>query len=278
MLVTDGQLAPDSTHELSLVGDDSRLVVKRYVSGAGSAENEWSALLLLQEYAPGLAPEPISSDLTGDPAFVVMGRLPGEPLRGRHLTAACLDAVGAALERLHTCVPRRVLATMSPAGTDPGPGGPKLRRRLAALPRPVDDPVVTAAYDQAVVWFDSAEALEVIGWEGRAVFGRGDHNLSNFLLDDDRVLLVDFEYSVRADRASELAELVEHISARTTPDEDWNTFLSRCDLDAGERRRLASVRRMQAIMWLLLLLPGQPGHERNPPGTLRSQAERLLSL
>jgi len=276
--VADQQLAQDSTHELSLAVDDSQLVVKRYVSGAGSAEREWTALRLLQEYAPGLAPEPVSADLTADPAFVVMRRLPGEPLRGRHLTGACLDAVGAALERLHTCVPPQVLATMSPAGSDPATGGPKLRRRLDALPRPVEDPVVTAAYDHATAWFESAEATEVIGWQGRAAFARGDHNLSNFLLDDDRIVLVDFEYSGRGDRASELAELVEHISARATPDEDWNTFLSRCNLDAGERQRLAGVRRSLAIMWLLLLLPGQPGHERNPPGTLRQQAERLLNL
>jgi thiamine kinase-like enzyme len=137
---------------------------------------------------------------------------------------------------------------------------------------------VSAAYDHAGAWFHSAEAAELIGSEGPAVFARGDHNLANFVLDGDRVLLVHFEYSGRGDRPSELAELVEHISARTTPDREWHGFLSRCELDASERRRLAGLRRLQAIIWLLLLLPGQPGHHRNPPGTLHSQAERLLSL
>jgi thiamine kinase-like enzyme len=144
--------------------------------------------------------------------------------------------------------------------------------------RPDQDAVVWAAYDLAVAWFESSEAAEVIGGAGRPVFARGDHNLSNFLLDSDRVSLVDFEYSGRGDRACELAELVEHISARSTPDREWESFLSRCDLDHSEYRRLAGARRLQAIMWLQLLLPGQPGHRLNPPGTLRRQAERVLAL
>jgi hypothetical protein len=31
-------------------------------------------------------------------------------------------------------------------------------------------------------------------------------------------------------------------------------------------------------MWLLMLLPGQAGEHRNPPGTLRMQANRTLGL
>jgi aminoglycoside phosphotransferase len=277
--VTEGAFTQDSTHQLSLANDDPQLVVKRYVSVAHrKPQREWRALCLLHEYAPGLAPEPVRADLSADPAVVVMRRLPGEPLRGRLLSAGCLDALGEALQRLHTCLPPRVLDSLSPAGNDPASGGPRLRRRLVTLQRPNGDPVVSAAYDHAVAWFDSAEAAELIGSEAPAVFARGDHNLANFLLDGERVLLVDFEDSGRGDRLSELAELVEHISARTTPDREWHTFLSRCELDTGERHRLAGLRRLQAIFWLLVLLPGQPGHQRNPPGTLRRQAERLLSL
>jgi len=277
--VTDGLLTQASTHQLSLASDNPQLVVKRYVSSAHrEPQREWRALHLLQEYAPGLAPEPVCADLSADRAVVVMSRLPGEPMRGRPLRGGCLDSLGEALQRLHTCVPARVLDNLSPSGSDPTTGAPKLRRSLAALRRPEGDPVVSAAYDHALAWFDSAEAAKLIDFEGPVVFGRGDHNLANFLLDGDHVSLVDFEDSGRADRPCELAELVEHISARTTPDREWHTFLSRCELDARERRRLAGFRRFQAIMWLLLLMPGQPGHQRNPPGTLRHQAERLLGL
>lgn len=278
MAMTDRLLVQDSTHQLSLATDDPQLVVKRYVSGGRpQAQREWRALCLLQRYAAGLAPEPVRADLWTDPPMVVMRRLPGEPLRGKHLSDQRLDALGEALRRLHTCLPSPVVDSLGPAGGDPATAGTGLQRRLLAQPRPNADPVISDAYDQAVAWFDSADA-HLKRFEGPAVFARGDHNLANFLSDDNKVLLVDFEDSGRGDRPCELAELVEHISARTTSDQVWDAFLSRCELDASERRRLARFRRLLAIMWLLLLLPGQPGHHRNPPGTLRRQAERVLGL
>jgi hypothetical protein len=49
------------------------------------------------------------------------------------------------------------------------------------------------------------------------------------------------------------------------------------DLTPAERARLADCRRLAALHWLLLLRPGSPASDRNPPGTLRLQAERLLA-
>jgi hypothetical protein len=37
-------------------------------------------------------------------------------------------------------------------------------------------------------------------------------------------------------------------------------------------------RRLWAMFWLRLLLPGGPGERRNPPGTADTQAQRLLEL
>jgi thiamine kinase-like enzyme len=150
---------------------------------------------------------------------------------------------------------------------------PDVHAHLGSLWRALakrEDDVVAASYDYAIAWFDSIEARNLVGFDGPDVLARGDHNLSNFLLDGDRVRLVDFEYSGRGDRPSELSGLVEHISARTTPDQEWDAFLSHCELNAEERRRLLSVRRLEAINWLLLLLPGQPGHERSPACTVRN--------
>ena len=147
-------------------------------------------------------------------------------MRGRPLTAERLDALGAALERLHGCVPAGVLGRMGRAGNDDAAtAGAKLRRQLASLPEPGEDAVVSAAFDYARTWLESPEATGLARFDGPAVFARADHNLANFLLDDDHVVLVDFEYSGRGDRPGELAELVEHISARTTPDREWETFL-----------------------------------------------------
>jgi len=89
---------------------------------------------------------------------------------------------------------------------------------------------------------------------------------------------VDFEYAGKSDRCAEIAELIEHISARCTPDRTWDQLLDELDLSRFEGRRVLTIRRLDAIMWFRMLLPGQPGHSRNPPGTLQMQAQRLLDL
>jgi hypothetical protein len=48
--------------------------------------------------------------------------------------------------------------------------------------------------------------------------------------------------------------------------------------DASEQARLREFRRLAALFWLLLLLPGGEAGRRNPSGTLGRQAERLLAL
>lgn len=49
------------------------------------------------------------------------------------------------------------------------------------------------------------------------------------------------------------------------------------ELTDPQRRRLAGFRRLFATFWLLMLLPGNPAHRRNPPGTLERQAARVVS-
>jgi thiamine kinase-like enzyme len=93
-----------------------------------------------------------------------------------------------------------------------------------------------------------------------------------------RVQIVDFEDSGLSDRAFELADVVEHLSAWSESDLDGDVFVRAFDLNAGERSRLADCRRLAALFWLLRLRPGGDASLRNPPGTLRRQAERLLAL
>jgi hypothetical protein len=47
------------------------------------------------------------------------------------------------------------------------------------------------------------------------------------------------------------------------------------ELTAAERARLLEFRRLAAPFWLMVLRPGGPGSRRNPPGTLRRQAEAV---
>jgi hypothetical protein len=67
-------------HEIELRHD---VVIKRYgATGHDRPAREWRALKLLDVYAPGLAPAPVSAELDADPPTVVMSRLGGTAIRG----------------------------------------------------------------------------------------------------------------------------------------------------------------------------------------------------
>lgn len=262
-------------HKVSRTGDG--LVFKEYRPNAGDvADREWRALSLLWEYAPGLAPQPVAADLDADPPSITMSALPGESLGGSPLSAEQMNGIAAALDRLHTCVPRHVLAEIPscPRG-DAG----KLIRKLEALPRPCDDAVTAQAYDESLRWLAATKAGGAADeLPDRPVLGRADHNLSNFLWDGHDTRLIDFEYAGWSEVYDEMAELVEHISARCTPDHLWRNFLDRLPMSPAERARLLTARRGLVIMWFSMLFPGQGADVRNPPGTLRKQAVRTLEL
>lgn len=58
------------THDIEMT---DRQVTKRFRSHeCGEHEREWRALMLLERYASGLAPAPLSSDLAADPPVVIM--------------------------------------------------------------------------------------------------------------------------------------------------------------------------------------------------------------
>jgi hypothetical protein len=86
------------------------------------------------------------------------------------------------------------------------------------------------------------------------------------------VRIVDFEDSAISDPATELAILIEHLGTREL---DLTDVCSEIDVD---QHRLLAARRVWAMFWLALLLPGGPAAHRNPPGTTQSQALRLLRL
>jgi hypothetical protein len=282
------------THQISV--DPARgVVVKRFVGAhRGEPEREWRALTLLAEHAPGLAAEPILADLAGHPPLIEMSLLPGEPLGGRPLTAEQESALVRALGQLWQSVPvNRVVLLPGEAGNEAQLVGAV--RQLAVQAQDLgDDPVVRAAHSAGLSWLSWAvgESGRLAGqdsyadpagggasWPGPpAVLGQGDPNLANFLWDGQRVRIVDFEDSGLSDRAFELADLVEHLSAWSDNSLDGNVFIRAFGLSAAELFRLADCRRLAALFWLLRLLPGGDASARNPPGTLRRQAERLLAM
>ena len=181
-----------STHDLQL-GEHEVVKVFR-IWERGEPDREWKALCLLDEAAPGLAPEPVARRTVDGRPAVVMKRLPGEPLGATPLTDRQTAAVAAAMTRLHTA------------------------------------------------------------------------------------RLVDFEDSGASDRAFEVADLLEHVSVGLAGVLDADRFLETMDVDARLRVRLRRTRRLFATLWLHMLLPGNPGHGRNPPGSVEKQAARTLDL
>jgi hypothetical protein len=187
------------------------VVVKRFRSWERREPvREWTALVLLAEFAPGLAPAPVRADLAADPPVVEMSRLPGVQLGGSPLTAAQADALVLALGRLRNAVPGTRLAGLGDAGLNAA----RLARQVTGM--------LTAHH-----------AVDQHGLVRRAWSDAG--------LPAD-VLLGSF------------------------------------DLTAAEQCRVREYRRLCALFWLMLLLPGSPAHARNPPGTLERQAARLLLL
>jgi Ser/Thr protein kinase RdoA (MazF antagonist) len=259
-----------TTHALD-IGDDQ--VVKRYRSwDRGEHLREWQALTLLAGYAPDLAPTPLSADLTADPPYVRMSRVPGRPLDGQAVTPGSLDAAVAAINRLHSAVPRDVVTGLRPQPWLAAGVANRMRSFIDGVRAPGGDGLPRAAFDAGMRWYSRAADPQP---EPRSVvFGQGDGNLANYLWDGDRVRLVDFEDSGRSDRAYELAAFTEHLSVWHDAGVETGALLGRFELTRAERQRVLFFRRAFAFYWLLKLL----GRQDDPRDTLHSQAARLLAI
>ncbi|MFF2806520.1 aminoglycoside phosphotransferase family protein [Streptomyces sp. NPDC058000] len=274
------------THDLSLHPDR---VVKRFrrAEGPGPYERERRALTLLGTHAPGIAPVLLGArDPAGaaGPPALVMSRLPGAPLRGSPLGERQLTAWAQAVRTVHTALPPAELARLPLRHGHQRDTVGRLRVWYATPPgRPLAPTVrraVRAGMDWLDGWLDNAgpgapDAPSGIPPDVPAVFGAGDGNSANYLWDGHRVRVVDFEESGRSDRAYELAEIVEHVSAWVPRPFDAAAFLRGFRLTPAESARLRDCRTLLALVWLFLLAHDDPAHPRNPPGAAERQAQRL---
>ncbi|MFI8998260.1 phosphotransferase [Streptomyces sp. NPDC053542] len=288
-------------------------VTKRFSSwDRGEHEREWRGLTLLAEHAPGLAPRPLTCALTAEPPSITMTRLPGTPLRGTHLDATQTAAVAAAVTRLHEAVPRQVLTAVPPRPWYAGEAAATLRTWYDARPGPHPDPLVERAFGEGARWLAGPDPHRLAAAEPPPVLGFADGNLANYLWDGEgsggggaegdgeasaegsgggsgggvgegsgggaaRVRLVDFEDSGRSDRAFELAEITEHVSAWSDSHLPAEALLAHFDLTRSETARLRDARRLCTVVWLFLLWSdARAARPRNPPDTLPGQAVRVL--
>jgi Ser/Thr protein kinase RdoA (MazF antagonist) len=274
----DATLGRHTTHELIRLPGGA--VRKRYRSWArGEPGREWTALTLLAEQAPDLAPAPRRDRLDEVPPSIEMSALPGRPLAGP-LNDAQADALAESLARLWGTVPAPRLRAAYGSATNCA----SFCRQVRGLSVPhgeTADPVgdralARAACDAGRSWLSGfvPEPEE----PDRLVLGQGDANLANFLWDGARVRIVDFEDSGPSDRPFELALVVEHRSMWHDGGVDGDGFVDRFELSARERGRLLELRRLAALYWLLR--PGRAGEARRVDGAFvdERQAERLLAL
>jgi hypothetical protein len=279
------------TTQLVDIGEDE--VVKRFRSwDRGEHLREWQALTLLASYAPDLAPAPLSADLTSVPPQVRMSRVPGLPLDGlaldrlppdglplgglppdgRAVTPGHLDAVAAAISRLHAAVPRDVVAGLRPQPWLEVGAVSRMQSIVAESPAADGGAPARAAFDAGMRWL--GRAADPHPEPPSVVFGQGDGNLANYLWDGERVRLVDFEDSGRSDRAYELAAFAEHLSVWHDAGIETGALLGRFELTRAERERVLFFRRAFTFYWLLKLL----NQRENRPDTLHRQAGRLLAV
>ncbi|MFD9941363.1 phosphotransferase family protein [Nonomuraea sp. NPDC059023] len=224
------------------------MVVKRYRSVEhGQPEREWRALGLLDRYAPGLAPVPVSADLDGEPPSVVMSRVAGSAV-DEVVEGVLADALAEAVDRVQRAVPPAVLEKVPVRAGDAVALLERVRGWLAAGE---EVGVVADALRRADAWVRRPDLAERLARPGTPVFGTGDGNLANYLWDGSRIRLVDFEYAGRGDRAFELAEVLEHVSVWRGGVGGMDGVLDRLELTAGEAARLIECRRLLALFWLL---------------------------
>ncbi|GEP38348.1 hypothetical protein NPS01_20110 [Nocardioides psychrotolerans] len=264
-----------TTHDLDLRPER---VTKTFRSRHGDeAEREWTALTALARHASGLAPEPVGRHDDAGRPVVVMTRVAGEPLGAVPLTGHQLDALAVALRRLHDALPADELAAVPVRRADQASFVAELRTWIAE-----DLPAVPAAVERALVagraWLGGPEADLLAAGPVDRVFTHGDGNIANLLWDGQRCHVVDFEDAGLSDPAYEVADLLEHVSVWLRGIVRPEDLVARLDLSHAQLRRVLVSRRLFATFWLLMLLPGNPGHDRNPAGSLERQAARLLDL
>lgn len=265
------------THHLTFTPNE---VHKRFVSwDNGEADREWACLMLLADRAPGIAPRPLRRETRAGAPVIVMERLAGTSLGGEPLTAEQTSSLGAVLRSMYDIpIAAAITAGITERRFGPTELGGVMRRVLADehdLSVCRDPSVVAESIDAAHGWLELPNALP----EPHLVaVGIADLNPANILWDGTTCRLVDFEDGGLTDPAFELADHLEHIAGRLAGTYAASALVDSVGLTLDEQKRLKSYRPLWAAFWLAMLLPGNSGFTRNPPGTTEAQAAHLLAL
>lgn len=262
------------THRLTF---DGEVVRKQYVSWSrGEADREWAGLVAVARHAPDLAPAPIARETDGPAPVVVMSRVPGVPLGAGPLRPEQVEALARALRRLFgapvgAAAPERAFGPSTMRAATRAWAG-----ETYAVSACRDPGLVGDALDLARRWLADDDPTH--DRVADPVLAIGDGNLANVLWDGKTCRLVDFEEFGTSDLAYEVADVVEHASSRLRRLLDVDALVGHLELAPGQQARLAAYRRLLATFWLVMLLPGNRGFDRNPPGSTEDQARHVLAL
>ncbi len=214
------------------------------------AATEWHALTRLWRYGYDFVPQPFHHYADQSQPAVVMEFIGRTWLGERRLSRAQLESLLEAHQRLY-----RITPDSSDTQFRPSTGNSRvLVPRVAGGEWGADprrgDPLAEEAYALWQAWRKGGDPALLLEPAGR-VLSSGDPNLANCCWGRRRLRIVDFEYCGWSDRAFDLADLVEHVQSRGTPDEDWEWFIEQFELSSGEQRRFQAARRLFASFWLM---------------------------
>lgn len=262
------------SHDVFAPLDDANLVVKVFQTADGDEpEHEWDALVALA--GSGIAPEPVHFD-GGEPAVVVMTRVPGSSLSAGALDAEHARVIGSVHRLVHRTVPR-TRRPLSHSGLQAARTALMADEPHETSSRRDNAPdVVTLAWRAARTWIADVDIQHLLSSDDLR-FSRGDPNLSNYLWSDDHLVLLDWEDSGYNDPALELADMAEHASTRSLSEDFWVDLADATELTQAERARVTQARRLMACLWLVLIESRQL-QALPTTVTLDEQATRTLTV
>ncbi len=208
---------------------------------------------------------------------IVMSRLPGDSLGASPLTPNQVAAVGEAMGTMYRAVPQEHLDELTDRISGPAEMIGELRS-WCRQPHNSQSALVQRALTVGSRWVEDPDVDALMCPTADRVFTQGDGNLGNLIWDGLRCSVVDFEDSGISDPAYEVADLLEHVSVWLRDLIDEDQLVAHLGFSPAQLGRLTQFRRLMALFWLLMLLPGNRGHTRNPPGSDERQAQRLLDL
>ena len=224
--------------------DGDAVCVKVYRSDERPrGDHEWRALQFLRSHGCPFTPSPYQHLTIDRTAVVVMELLPG-----RHLGKAALSqeqqvALAERIRWLHQL----------PHSPESLPEGATAKQRIARLEAHLQtatpiSPETSLGLQLIESWLSSPD-VATSQQEDKLVFSRLDTSLANALWDGTTIRFVDLEYAGWLPSCLDLAEQVEHVQSRGTPDGVWQEILRSVDPELPRVLWIAT-QRLLVLEWL----------------------------